>query len=104
MSGKKSALTAALAGGTPIPTVPQPTNKSSSLGNLAAFPCLWPEGQEGEVPPSAAAPPAEQFEDPYSTPAVGSLPTRTSLPGGKQLVRRIGQGGGFLVTWRCDLA
>jgi hypothetical protein len=75
----KSALSAALAGGTPINTVPTPTNKSS-LGNLSWCPCLWGEGQ------APAGEPTEQFDDPYETTVVGSFPTRTSLPSGKQLV------------------
>lgn len=84
MSGKKSALTAALAGGTPIPPVPAPTTKSSSLGNLSAFPCLQGEDGVGESGQPV------QFSDPHHTHVVGSLPTNTSLPSGKQLVRWIG--------------
>lgn len=81
MSGKKSALTAALAGGSSVSTVPAPAPKASSLGNLQAFPCLL-QGEDG-----AADAGAVDFGDPHQTPIVGSLPTATTLPSGKQLVR-----------------
>jgi hypothetical protein len=82
MSGKKSALTAALAGGTPIPSVPAPTSKASSLGSLQAFPCLL-QGEDG------ADAGAVEFSDAHHTAVVGSLPTNTSLPSGKQLVGQV---------------
>jgi hypothetical protein len=90
MSGKKSALTAALAGGTPIPSVP--TSKASSLGNLQAFPCLL-QGEDG------ANAGAIEFSDPHHTAVVGSLPTNTSLPSGKQLVGYIPRS--HLLTCNC---
>lgn len=83
MAGKKSALTAALAGGTPAAPVPAPTPKGSSLGNLQAFPCLL-QGEDG------ADAGAIEFSDAHQTHVVGSLPTNTSLPSGKQLVCGVG--------------
>lgn len=80
MSGKKSALTAALAGGPSNPTPPAPSPRPSSLGNLQAFPCLL-QGQAG-----APADVTVEFSDPHHTSIVGSLPTSTILPDGKQLV------------------
>jgi hypothetical protein len=89
MAGKKSALTAALAGGAPAPA-PVPRPGLGGLANPDAFPCL----QHAPEPEGASAVDALagdiQSIDIKSVSIVGSVPTNTILPSGKQLVSGCG--------------
>ena len=91
MSGDKkakSALTAALSGA-PAAAAGPPNPSSAAvggLGSLDAFPCLLCAPDDGSPLPDALADGISSI-DLSKVQIVGSLPTRTSLPNGTQLVR-----------------
>lgn len=94
--GKKSLLSAALSGApAPVAIAPAPV-VTSSFGNLAAFPCLLHAPDDGT--PLNIDTIAEGIDsiDIKKVHVVGSLPTNTSLPDGRQLVREMSLG---LLIW-----
>jgi hypothetical protein len=101
MAGKKSALTAALAGGAPAPA-PVPKPPTCSLP-LESFPCLAsapePEGDTGDAAAAAAlAGGIDSLDIRKTFVPVGSMPTSTLMDG-----RQLGGCGGIVVVhwaWR----
>lgn len=101
-SGKKSALTAALSG---VPTSSAPSVPSTALlglGSLDAFPCLAHAPDDGSSVDGLAE--GVEALDLSKVQLVGSVPTNTTAPNGRQLVSRArhagraAAGGSLLVT------